>query len=445
MIKKLLIANRGEIALRIIRSCKELGIATVAVHSEADDDALHVRLADQAIRIGPPAARDSYLKMPAVIAAAEVSGADAIHPGYGFLSENPAFAEICEKCRLVFVGPRPDDMRAWGDKIESRRLAASLGLPVLPGSDALQSSDEAETVAGTIGYPVILKASAGGGGRGMRIVRSRDELAGAFVAAQSEAGAAFGNPAVYLEKYIEAPRHIEFQVLGDGEGTVHVLGERECSVQRRHQKILEEAPSPVLSRQERERVSAIIQSALSKTRYRSAGTLEFLLDDAGTLHFIEMNTRIQVEHPVTEMVLGIDLVAEQLRIASGLGTTLTDQVLSPRGHAIECRINAEDPKTFVPWPGKILEYHSPGGAGVRVDTGVFGGYTVPKEYDSMLAKVICHGRTRQEAIARMKRSLEEMVITGIRTNIPLHLQILADPAFIRGEYSTAFLSRLLAG
>jgi acetyl-CoA carboxylase biotin carboxylase subunit len=442
MFNKLLIANRGEIALRIIRACRELGIATVAVHSESDEGALHVRFADEAVCIGPGRATLSYLNVPAIIAAAEITGAEAIHPGYGFLSENSEFADTCRRCGLTFVGPTPDNMHQWGDKVRARELAKRLGLPLLPGTGVLQDADDAVRQSTEIGYPVMLKASGGGGGRGMKIIRSAEMMRRAFPQARMEAEAAFGSGALYCERFIEEPRHIEFQVLADGEGRVLVLGERECSIQRRHQKLVEEAPSVAMTPELREKTSHTIAEAMRESGYVSAGTLEFLMDDRGQLAFMEMNTRIQVEHPVTEMVTGIDLVAEQIRVAAGQPIQFPDHPVAPRGHAIECRINAEDPETHAPWPGLITEYHPPGGAGVRVDAGVFGGWRVAGDYDSLLAKVITHGRNRDEAVARMLRALDETIVTGIRTNVPLHQRIISHPDFRAGNLSTRFLERL---
>jgi acetyl-CoA carboxylase biotin carboxylase subunit len=442
MFKKVLIANRGEIALRIIRGCRELGIPTVAVHSQADTDAPHVRFADEAVCIGPPPAKESYLNVPRIIAAAEISGADAVHPGYGFLSENAEFADICRQCGLTFIGPTPENMQAWGDKVTARANAQRLGLPLLPGTGVLKDVHDAVEQAKRVGFPVMLKASGGGGGRGMQVLHSEVDVLTAFPRAQAEALAAFRNGNLYLERYIEEPRHIEFQVMCDGKGQVHVLGERECSIQRRHQKLLEEAPSLVVSEELRRDMAATITRAMRESNYVSLGTLEFLMDERGSLYFMEMNTRIQVEHPVTEIVTGVDLVAEQLRIAAGLPISIPDTPIVPRGHAIECRINAEDPETFVPWPGLITEYHPPGGTGVRVDDGVYGGYRVPALYDSLIAKIITYGRTRPEAIARMRRALTETIISGIRTTIPLHQRILASEDYIAGRVSTRFLERL---
>jgi acetyl-CoA carboxylase biotin carboxylase subunit len=441
MFKKILIANRGEIALRIIRGCREMGILTVAVHSEADSDALHVRFADEAVCIGPPPARASYLNVPAIIAAAEISGADAIHPGYGFLSENSEFARITGACGLTFIGPTPDNMQQWGDKVTARKNAVRLGLPLLPGTGVLRDVEDAVQQAKNVGFPVMLKASGGGGGRGMQILRNEHDVVSAFPRAQLEALSAFKNGDLYLERYVEEPRHIEFQVMCDGKGSALVLGERECSIQRRHQKLLEEAPSVALAEQVRGDMTSTISRAMREAGYTSLGTLEFLMDEKGELYFMEMNTRIQVEHPVTEMVTGVDLVAEQIRIGAGEPVSFPDKVVHARGHAIECRINAEDPDTFAPWPGLITEYHPPGGAGVRVDDGVYGGYRVPQIYDSLIAKIISHGRTRAEAIARMQRALSETIVGGIRTTVPLHQRILADADFQRGHFSTRFLER----
>jgi len=442
--EKILIANRGEIALRVIRSCRERGLRTVAVHSEIDADALHTRLADEAICIGPADPARSYLHIPAIIAAAEVTRADAVHPGYGFLSENPEFAETCAQCGLEFVGPLPEQMRQWGDKVSARALAKSLGLSIIEGTELIQDVEDAVKKAESLGFPVLLKASGGGGGRGMHILQSREEVRAIFETARAESRAAFGSDALYFEKFIERPRHIEFQILGDKHGNIHVLGERECSIQRRHQKILEEAPSVAMSDEQRRDMSATIRRAMSDVGYLSAGTLEFLLDERGELTFLEMNPRIQVEHPVTELVMGLDLVAEQIRIADGQPLELPEHPLSPRGHAIECRINAEDPVTFAPSPGKITELHMAGGTGVRVDSGVYGGGHVPPHYDPLIAKLIVHAPTRTQAIAKMRRALSETIIEGIRTNIPLHQRILAHPAFEEGRLSTRFLDELQA-
>jgi len=443
VLKTVLIANRGEIAVRVIRACRELGIEAVAVHSEVDAEALHVRLADRAVCIGPAPSPMSYLNIPAIIAAAEIAGADAVHPGYGFLSENAEFADICTQCGLTFIGPTADDMQRWGQKVPARELATSLGLPLLPGTEVLEDADDAVREAEKIGFPVILKASAGGGGRGMKIVRDAAHLRRVFPQAKAEAIAGFKNGDLYLERYVEEPRHIEFQVIADGEGNARVLGERECSIQRRHQKLLEEAPSVAVTQEMRADMSATITRAMVESGYRSAGTLEFLLDERGNLYFMEMNTRIQVEHPVTEMVTGVDLVLEQLRIAAGEGLSIpADREVSLNGHSIECRINAEDPETYAPWPGLITEFHPAGGAGVRVDGGVYGGWRVPSSYDSLLLKLITHGPSRPDAVAKMERALRETLIGGIRTNVPLHLEIVAHPDFRDGRLSTRFLERL---
>jgi acetyl-CoA carboxylase biotin carboxylase subunit len=445
MFKKILIANRGEIALRVVRACRELGVRSVAVHSEADTRALHVRFADEAVCIGPPAASKSYLNIPAIISAAEITGADAIHPGYGFLSENAQFAEICAKCGITFIGPTPAAMRAWGDKVTARKNAEQFGLPLLTGSPVLRDAEHALAEANRVGYPVILKASGGGGGRGMRIVRADGEMADAFASARHEAETGFKNPDVYCEKFVERPRHIEFQVLADQHGGVWTLGERECSLQRRHQKVIEEAPSPAMTPERRQAMAEIIRKAILATGYTSLGTLEFLMDERGELFFLEMNTRVQVEHPVTEMVTGLDLVALQIRVAAGEKIDLPDtRNWRFRGHAIECRINAEDPKTFAPWPGVITEWIPPGGTGVRVDSGVYGGWKVPGDYDSLLAKLIVHAPTRPEAIARMRRALGEFIVHGIRTNIDLHRILLADHEVTGGTMTTRTIERIVA-
>ncbi len=445
MFKKILIANRGEIALRILRACRELGIKTVAVHSEADARALHVRFADEAVCIGPAAATKSYLNIPAIISAAEITAADALHPGYGFLSENAEFARICQKCNITFIGPSPEAMRAWGDKVTARENAARFGLPLLPGSAVLRDAAHAIEEAGRIGYPVILKASGGGGGRGMRIVRAASEMENNFAQATHEATTGFKNPDVFLEKFIERPKHIEFQVLADSHGGVWTLGERECSLQRRHQKVIEEAPSPALSAEKRQELGEVIRGAIRATGYRSLGTLEFIMDEDKNLYFLEMNTRVQVEHPVTEMATGLDLVALQIRAAAGEKIELPDtRPWGFRGHAIECRINAEDPKTFVPWPGLITEYHPAGGAGVRVDSGVYGGWRVPADYDSLIAKLIVHAPTRAEAIVRMRRALSEFIVGGIRTNIELHKQLLDNQEVIDGTMTTRTIENMLS-
>jgi acetyl-CoA carboxylase, biotin carboxylase subunit len=445
MFKKILIANRGEVALRIIFACRELGIRTVAVYSEADENSLHVRFADEDVCIGPPRSADSYLNVPAVISAAEITGADAIHPGYGFLSESAYLAEVCEACHIKFIGPDPQVIRLMGDKARARRVMKKAGVPVLPGSDGpLDSEDKALKIAKDIGYPVIVKATAGGGGRGMRVVRAAGELSHAVKTAQREAEAAFGVPDVYIEKYVESPRHIEFQILGDHHGSVIHLGERECSIQRRHQKLVEESPSPALSDKMRRKMGAIVIDAAKAVQYTNAGTFEFLMDRDGRFYFMEANTRLQVEHPVTEMVTGIDIVKEQIRIASGERLGFKQSEVTFTGHSIECRINAEDPETFVPSPGVIHVFSVPGGPGVRVETSAHSECTVSPYYDSMIAKIIVHGRDRQEAIARMRRTLEMTVIEGIKTTIPMHLRILSDPDFVAGKLSTAFMERFLS-
>ena len=443
--RKILIANRGEIACRIIWTCKEMGIKTVAVHSTADRDSLHVLFADEHICIGPAPSTQSYLNIPAIISAAEIYNVDAIHPGYGFLAESAYFAEICEACNVKFIGPRSEVIRMMGDKVEARRTMQEAGVPILPGSpDPLETEGEALRLAREIGYPVIVKAAAGGGGRGMRIVRSEEELGPALETASTEAEAAFKNGDVYIERYIERPRHIEIQVLADEHGECIHLGERECTIQRRHQKLLEEAPSPVLSTELREKMGAAAVAACKKIGYSNAGTFEFLLDEDDKFYFMEMNTRIQVEHPVTEMVTLADIVRNQIRIAEGEPLGYKQEDVTIRGHAIECRINAEDPDTFTPSPGTITAFNLPGGPGVRVDTAAYPGYVVPPFYDSMIAKVIVHASTRELAIARMKRALEAMVIEGIKTTIPLQLKIMDDPNFRAGEFSTKFMERFLS-
>jgi acetyl-CoA carboxylase, biotin carboxylase subunit len=439
-IKKILIANRGEIACRIMWTCKEMGIETVAVHSEADRDSLHVRFADEAICIGPAPSSESYLNIPAIISAAEITNVDAIHPGYGFLAESETFAKICEDCNIKFIGPRPDVIGMMGDKVEARRTMTAAGVPILPGSpDPISSTEEAVKLAKKIGFPVIIKAAAGGGGRGMRIVRSESELHGQLETAQSEALAAFKNGSVYIERYIERPRHIEIQVLADEHGNVIHLGERECTIQRRHQKLLEEAPSPVISKKLRDKMGAVAVKACQEIGYTSAGTFEFLLDEDDKFYFMEMNTRIQVEHPVTEMVTLADIVRNQIKIAEGENLGYKQEDVQIVGHSIECRINAEDPVKFTPSPGKITAFNLPGGPGVRVDTAAYPGYVVPPHYDSMIAKLIVHARTRELAIARMRRALEAMVVEGIKTTIPLHLKIMNDENFQKGEFSTKFM------
>jgi acetyl-CoA carboxylase, biotin carboxylase subunit len=444
MFQKILIANRGEIALRIQRACRELGIPTVAVHSTADSSAMHVRLADESVCIGPAAARDSYLNVAAILSAATITGAGAIHPGYGFLSENANFAEMVEAHGLTFIGPSPAHIRMMGDKIAAKAAMATLGVPLVPGSEgAVADMDEAAKVAGRIGYPVLIKAAAGGGGRGMKVAGSANALEEAWRVARTEALAAFGNDAVYIEKYLDRPRHIELQVMADNHGRVVHFGERDCSLQRRHQKLLEEAGSPALNAAERDALGATVTSALTRLGYRNAGTLEFLYQD-GQFAFIEMNTRLQVEHPVTEMVCGVDLVREQIRIAAGqpLGYTQADVRFS--GHAIECRITAEDPDTFMPSPGRVTAFHAPGGLGVRVDSALYAGYVVPPYYDNMIAKLIVHAPTRAEAIARMRRSLDEFAVVGIPTTLPLHQRIMADPTFQSGDYTIHWLERFVA-
>ena len=441
MFKKVLIANRGEIALRVIRACRLLGVRTVAVYSEADRDSLHVRFADEAVCIGPPRSSESYLKVPSVISAAEITNADAIHPGYGFLSENAYFAEVCEACHIKFIGPAPNVIRLMGDKARALSAMSKAGLPVLPGSNGIVPSVEAAyDIAQGIGYPVIIKASAGGGGRGMRIVRSREDLATAFATAQHEAGLAFSVQDVYIERYIERPRHIEFQVMGDNFGKVIHFGERECSIQRRHQKLLEESPSTALTNAIRNELGAKVESALSSIGYSNAGTVEFLMDEAMNFYFMEMNTRIQVEHPVTEMVTGVDLVKLQILIAGGSKLHFEDH-LKPRGHAIECRINAEDPFTHVPSPGKVTSFNVPGGIGVRVDTAAHTECTISPHYDSLIAKLIVHANSRSEAMRKMERSLEMFVIEGVKTTIPLHQRIMRDPDFAAGRFDTKFMER----
>jgi acetyl-CoA carboxylase, biotin carboxylase subunit len=442
MFKKILIANRGEIACRIIWACKELDIKTVAVHSEADRDSLHVRFADEAVCIGPAPSSQSYLNIPAIIAAAEITDVDAIHPGYGFLAENAHFAEVCQECNIKFIGPSPNVIRSMGDKAEARRTMKAAGLPITPGSEGLIEDEETATrEAERIGYPVLIKATAGGGGRGMRVARNADELRSAYNTARAEAETAFKNSGVYLERYIGRPRHIEIQVLGDERGNIVHLGERECSIQRRHQKLIEESPSPAVSYELRAEMGRVAVKACQEVGYTNAGTIEFLLDENDNFYFMEMNTRIQVEHPVTEFVTVSDLVAAQIRVAAGEPLGFTQEGLIFVGHAIECRINAEDPDTFAPSPGRITTLNLPTGPGVRVDTAAYAGYFVPPYYDSLIAKVIVHSRTRERAIARMRRALEAMVVEGIKTTIPIHLKILSDPDFISGDFSTRFMDR----
>src|SRR5215471_3737919 len=444
MFNKILIANRGEIALRVICACRELGIKTVAVYSEPDEHSLHVRFADEDVCIGPARSLDSYLNVPAIISAAEITGADAVHPGYGFLSESAYLAEVCEACHIKFIGPYPNVIKLMGDKARARKAMKKAGVPVLPGSDGpVTGEEQAIKVAKELGYPVIIKAVAGGGGRGMRVVRKPDELAGALKTATREAEAAFGVGDVYLEKYVDSPRHIEIQVLGDHHGHVIHLGERECSIQRRHQKLIEEAPSPVLTDRQRRKLGATVVDAARAVQYTNAGTFEFLMDPGGHFYFLEANTRLQVEHPVTEFVTGIDIVKEQIRIAAGHRLTVKQSDIEIRGHALECRVNAEDPETFVPSPGIIHAFSCPGGPGVRVDTYAHSECTVSPYYDSLIAKIITYGRDRREAIARMRRTLEMTVVDGIKTSIPLHLKILSDPDFIAGRLSTAFMERFM--
>ena len=444
MFNKVLIANRGEIALRVICACRELGIKTVAVYSEADEHALHVRFADEDVCIGPARSMDSYLNVPAIISAAEITGADAIHPGYGFLSESAYLAEVCEACHIKFIGPYPNVIRLMGDKARARRAMKKAGVPVLPGSDGpVASEEQAIKVAGELGYPVIIKAVAGGGGRGMRVVRSGDELSKAFRTAMREAEAAFGVGDVYLEKYVVNPRHIEIQVLGDHHGNVIHLGERECSIQRRHQKLLEEAPSVALSPKQRKKLGSTVVDAARAVQYANAGTFEFLMDSGGHFYFLEANTRLQVEHPVTEFVTGVDIVKEQILVAAGRRLSIRQHDVKITGHAIECRINAEDPETFQPSPGVIAAFSVPGGPGVRIDTYAHSECTVSPYYDSLIAKIITHGRDRSEAIARMRRTLEMTVVDGIRTSIPLHLKILAEPDFVAGRIHTGFMERFM--
>jgi len=445
MFKKILIANRGEIALRVILACRELGIKTVAVYSEADEETLHVRYADQDVCIGPPRAGESYLNVPAIISAAEITGADAIHPGYGFLSESAYLAEVCEACHIKFIGPNPQVIRLMGDKARARRAMKKAGVPVLPGSEGtLDNEDQALKIAQEIGYPVIIKATAGGGGRGMRIVRTASEMARAFRTASREAEAAFGVPDMYVEKYLENPRHIEFQILGDHTGHVVHLGERECSIQRRHQKLIEESPSPALTEKMRKKMGAIVVDAARRVQYTNAGTFEFLMDEDGKFYFMEANTRLQVEHGVTELVTNVDIVKEQIRIAAGERLSFRQSDIVFTGHAIECRVNAECPDTFIPSPGTIRTFSIPGGPGIRVDTAMYADATVTPYYDSMIAKLMAFGRDRDEAIARMRRALDMMIVEGIKTSIPLHRRILESPDFLAGRLSTGFMERFLA-
>src|SRR5712692_5996691 len=442
MFKKILIANRGEIALRVISACRELGIKTVAIYSEADRDALHVRYADEDVCVGPYPSSASYLNISSIVSAAEITGADAIHPGYGFLSESAYFAEILHDCHIAFIGPTPEAVRKMGDKSLARRTVSAAGVPVVPGSPGpVATVDEALAFAKKAGYPVILKAAAGGGGRGMRVARDERELSGAYDTARAEAETAFGSADVYLEKYLEDPRHIEFQVFGDSRGNIRHMGERECSIQRRHQKLIEEAPAPGLDASLRTRMGDMAVAAARSVAYSNAGTVEFLLDAQGRFYFMEMNTRLQVEHPVTEEVTGVDMVKEQIAVAAGETLSFLDWKLSPRGHAIEFRINAEDPVTFKPSPGRITAFHPPGGHGVRVDTAAYQGYLIPPYYDSLIAKLIVSGRNREEAIARGRRALDLFVVEGVKTSIPMHRRILEDPDFVEGKLSTRFMER----
>ena len=444
MFKKVLIANRGEIALRIIRACREMGIETVAVHSTADANSMAVRLADESVCIGPAAAKYSYLYMPAIISAAEVTGADAIHPGYGFLSENSTFARMIEEHGFTFIGPKPEHIDTMGDKVMAKKTVQELGLPVVPGSDgALESVEEAKRIAAEGGYPMLIKAASGGGGKGMKVVRSEEEMEEAYRTARSEAKANFGDDTVYMEKYLEKPRHIEIQVFGDTHGNGIHLGERDCSIQRRHQKLVEEAPSPILSEEERDYIGTLSADMVRQLGYRGAGTIEYLYED-GNFYFMEMNTRIQVEHPVTEMITDIDLIAEQIKIAAGLPLSIQKDKLRLRGHAIEIRINAEDPETFIPSPGQIKQFHAPGGLNVRLDSAIYQGYSIPPYYDSMIGKLIVKGRNREECIARLRRAIRETVIDGVKTTLPLHDWILSQEDFISGNYTIHWLEKKLA-
>ncbi len=444
MFDKILIANRGEIAMRVLRACKELGIPTVAVHSTADADAMHVRFADESVCIGPPAAKDSYLNIPSVLAACEITGADAVHPGYGFLSENARFAEILGEHNVHFIGPKPEHIRLMGDKIEAKRTAVRLGIPVVPGSEGgISSDEEAAKIAREIGFPVLVKAAAGGGGRGMKVVQTPEELSNALSTARAEAKAAFGDDAVYLEKYLQRPRHIEIQLLGDGKGNAIHLGERDCSLQRRHQKVWEESPSPALNTAARDAIGETVAKAMRELEYLGVGTVEFLYED-GKFFFIEMNTRIQVEHPVTEMVTDIDLIFEQIRVAAGAPLSLKQSDVKFHGHAIECRINAENPVSFRPSPGRIQHYHAPGGLGVRMDSAIYQGYSIPPYYDSLAAKLIVHGKTRTECLMRLKRALDEMVMDGIETTLPLHRALVREADIIDGNYHIHWLEQFLA-
>ena len=445
MFEKILIANRGEIALRIHRACKEMGIATVAVHSTADTDAMHVRLADESVCIGPPPSKASYLNIPAIISAATIAGADAIHPGIGFLSENAKFAAMVEEHGIAFIGPSPEHLSMMGDKVRAKEMAVELGLPIVPGSAGAVAEDgEAIEVAERVGYPVLIKAAAGGGGKGMKLAYGRGEMSESLSLARNEARAHFGNDAVYIEKYLSHPRHIEIQVLADSHGNVVHLGERDCSLQRRHQKVLEEAPSPALNAAQREMIGGVVVDAMRKLGYRSVGTVEFLFQD-GEFYFIEMNTRLQVEHPVTEMITDLDIVREQIRVATGAPLGFTQKDITFAGHAIECRINAEDPETFMPSPGLVTDFHAPGGLGVRVDSALYAGYRVPSHYDSLIAKLIVHGKSRNECLMRLRRALEEIFVGGIKSNIELHRRLIAEPDFINGDYDIRWLERIVAG
>ncbi|MBI1976726.1 MAG: acetyl-CoA carboxylase biotin carboxylase subunit [Candidatus Omnitrophica bacterium] len=445
MFAKILIANRGEIAVRIIRACKELGIKTVAVYSEADAEALHVRFADESVCIGPGPSSDSYLNIPGIISAAEITDVEAIHPGYGFLAENPHFAEICQSCQIQFIGPSPESIRLMGDKMAAKNLMKKVGIPIIPGSDdVVKTKEEALKVAKKIKYPIVLKAVAGGGGKGMRVAHNDVRLVSAFYTVQSEAENAFGNPDIYIEKYFEKPRHIEFQIIGDTRQRIIYLGERECSIQRRHQKLLEETPAAGLDSKIRRKMGEYAVRAAKAVNYVNAGTVEFLLDERDQFYFMEMNTRIQVEHPITEMVTGIDLIKEQIRVTAGEKLSFKQEDVKPSGHAIECRINAEDPdNNFMPSPGKILNFYPPGGLGVRVDTHIYSGYTIPTFYDSMIAKLIVHGKNRQEAIQKMQRGLDEFIVEPIKTTIPLHKKILQNPTFLKGKVYTNFIEEFL--
>ncbi len=443
MFDKVLIANRGEIAMRVLRACREMGIATVAVHSTADANAMHVRMADESVCIGPPAAKDTYLNIPALIAACEITGANAIHPGYGFLSENARFAEIVQDHGLTFIGPTPEHIRLMGDKIAAKSAAQSIGIPVVPGSQGGVNDDDAPRLAAEIGFPVLIKAAAGGGGRGMKVARDAQSLGLALATARAEAKSAFGDDTVYIEKYLGRPRHIEIQVIADSHGNVVHLGERDCSLQRRHQKVLEEAPSPALNAQQRDHIGGVVARGLTQLGYLGVGTVEFLYEN-GEFYFIEMNTRLQVEHPVTEMITGVDLVREQIRIAAGAKLDFTQSDVTFNGHAIECRINAENPRTFKPSPGMIRDYHVPGGLGVRVDSAAYAGYRIPPYYDSMVGKLIVHGRNRNECLMRLRRALDEMVVDGIETTIPLFQRLMGEPDFMNGDYHIHWLEEFLA-